>query len=100
MTVVSKLGIVKKYLAHLYEKAGNFNRSGLYIAFALIGFYALVMSVVCFVQKSVVMGIVNFAITTFMVLTIIIFAKIKSTRALSRLQRAKGVLRHDERRST
>lgn len=84
MTVVSKLGIVKKYLAHLYEKAGNFNRSGLYIAFALIGFYALVMSVVCFVQKSALMGVVNLAITTFMVLTIIIFAKIKSERALAR----------------
>lgn len=83
MMVVSKLGIVKKYLTHLYEKAGNFNRSGLYIAFALIGFYALVMSIVCFVQKAVMMGVVNLAITTFMVLTIIIFAKIKSTRALS-----------------
>lgn len=83
MTVVSKLGIVKKYLTHLYEKSGNFNRSGLYIAFALIGFYAFVMSIVCFVQKSVMMGVVNLAITTFMVLTIIIFAKIKSTRALS-----------------
>ena len=84
MTVVSKLGIFKKYLTHLYEKAGNFNRSGLYIAFALIGFYALVMSVVCFVQKSALMGVVNLAITTFMVLTIIIFAKIKSERALAR----------------
>lgn len=84
MTVVSKFGIVKKYLAHLYEKAGNFNRSGLYIAFALIGFYALVMSIVCFVQKAVMMGVVNLAITTFMVLTIIVFAKIKSARALSR----------------
>ncbi len=83
MIVVSKLGIFKKYLTHLYEKAGNFNRSGLYIAFALIGFYALVMSIVCFVQKAVMMGVVNLAITTFMVLTIIIFAKIKSTRALS-----------------
>ncbi len=84
MTVVSKLGIVKKYLTHLYEKSGNFNRSGLYIAFALIGFYAFVMSIVCFVQKAVMMGVVNLAITTFMVLTIVIFAKIKSTRALSR----------------
>ncbi len=84
MTVVSKLGIVKKYLTHLYEKAGNFNRSGLYIAFALIGFYAFVMSIVCFVQKAVMMGVVNLAITTFMVLTIIVFAKIKSARALSR----------------
>ncbi|MBQ7959243.1 MAG: hypothetical protein IJ330_06005 [Oscillospiraceae bacterium] len=81
---MSKLGIFKKYLTHLYEKAGNFNRSGLYIAFALIGFYALVMSVVCFVQKSALMGVVNLAITTFMVLTIIIFAKIKSERALAR----------------
>ena len=84
MIVVSKLGIFKKYLAHLYEKAGNFNRSGLYIAFALIGFYAFVMSIVCFVQKAVMMGVVNLAITTFMVLTIIIFAKIKSTRALAK----------------
>jgi hypothetical protein len=42
------------------------------------------MSIVCFVQKAVMMGVVNLAITTFMVLTIIIFAKIKSTRALAR----------------
>ena len=83
MTVVSKLGIVKKYLTHLYEKAGNFNRSGLYITFLLIASYALVMAGVCFIQKNMIMVAVNIITALAMILILIIFAKIKSTRVLS-----------------
>lgn len=80
---MSKLGIVKKYLAHLYEKAGNFNRSGLYITFLLIASYALVMAGVCFIQKNMIMVAVNIITALAMILILIIFAKIKSTRVLS-----------------
>ena len=83
MTVVSKLGIVKKYLTHLYEKAGSFNRSGLYITFLLIASYALVMAGVCFIQKNMLMVAVNIITALAMILILIIFAKIKSTRVLS-----------------
>ena len=85
MIVVFKLGRFKKYLAHLYEKAGSFNRSGLYITFLLIASYALVMGGVCFIQKNMIMVAVNIITALAMILILIIFAKIKSTRVLSRV---------------
>ncbi len=71
------------YIIRVREKGRNFNRSGLYIAFALISAYALIMSAVCFIGADVIMGIANAVIGLFMILTIIVFAKIKSGRTLS-----------------
>ena len=71
------------YIIRVREKGRNFNRSGLYIAFALISAYALIMSAVCFIGADVIMGIANAVIGMFMILTIIVFAKIKSGRTLS-----------------
>ena len=65
------------------EKSQTFNRSGLYIAFALISVYAAIMSLVCFLKMDTIMGFVNAAITLFMILIIVVFAKIKSSRLLS-----------------
>jgi len=42
------------YIIRVREKGRNFNRSGLYIAFALISAYALIMSAVCFIGASTV----------------------------------------------
>lgn len=80
---MSKIKNAFNYILKVREKSQNFNRSGLYIAFALISFYAAIMSVVCFVKSDTIMGFVNAAIAVFMVLIIIAFAKIKSAKLLS-----------------
>lgn len=80
---MSKLTIIKNYIKHLHEKAGNFNRSGLYITFAFIAFYAFVMAVVCFIQEDMLMVAINFVTALVMFLIIIVFAKMKSSRFLS-----------------
>ncbi len=80
---MSKIKSILEYISHVREKSKELNKNGLYIAFALIGFYALVMSIVCFVGGDAIMGIVNMIISLFMIFTIIIFARIKSATFLS-----------------
>lgn len=80
---MSKLKAIKEYIDHLYTKAGEFNRSGLYITFLLMAFYAFVMAGVCFVQNNMMMVFVNLITALVMILILIIFAKIKSSRILS-----------------
>lgn len=80
---MTKIKQIIDYIRRVREKSINFNRSGLYITFALISVYALVMSVVCFLKADMVMGFVNVATAAIMTLIILIFAKIKSGRMLS-----------------
>ncbi len=80
---MSKIKNIFSYIMRVREKSQTFNRSGLYIAFALISVYAAIMSLVCFLKMNTIMGFVNAAITLFMILIIVVFAKIKSSRLLS-----------------
>ncbi len=78
-----KLKSVLNYILHIREKGKVVNKSGLYIAFSLISIYALIMSVVCFVKSDIMMGVVNAIITLTMVITMLLFARIKSEKMLS-----------------
>lgn len=80
---MNKLNKVINYIKHLREKSRIVNKSGLYICFSFISVYALIMSVVCFFRADAVMGVVNLLIALFMILTIIIFSRIKSPKILS-----------------
>lgn len=82
--IMNKLNKVIDYIKHLREKSRVVNKSGLYICFSFISVYALIMSAVCFFRADPVMGIVNMLIAVFMILTIIVFSKIKSPKILSR----------------
>ena len=78
-----KINRVLEYIAHVREKSKVVNQSGLYTAFSLISIYALIMSVVCFVKADIIMGVVNAIITLTMVVTMLLFARIKSPKMLS-----------------
>lgn len=80
---MSKLKGVMEYISHVREKSKIVNQSGLYIAFSLISIYALIMSVVCFVKSDTTMGVVNAIIALTMILTMLLFARIKSAKMLS-----------------
>ncbi len=80
---MSKIKSVLDYISRVREKGKAMNKSGLYIAFAFISVYALIMSLVCFVKADTIMGIVNLLITVAMIAVIIIFSKIKSERTLA-----------------
>lgn len=81
---MNKLNKVIDYIKHLRKKSRIVNKSGLYICFSFISVYALIMSAVCFFRADAVMGVVNLLIAVFMILTIVIFSKIKSPKILSR----------------
>ncbi len=78
-----KFATIKNYLNHLHKKAENFNRSGLYITFLFIATYAVIMGVVCALQKDILMVAINFITAIVMVAIMIVFARIKSPRFLS-----------------
>ena len=80
---MSKIHKIIDYIRHVREKGRTINKSGLYICFSLISIYALIMSIVCFIKLDTVMGIVNAIIGVFMILTIVIFSRIKSDRLLT-----------------
>lgn len=80
---MSKIKSVLEYILHVREKSKVVNKSGLYTAFSLISIYALIMSVVCFIKMDAIMGVVNAVITITMVLTMLLFARIKSAKMLS-----------------
>lgn len=80
---MSKLKKTFNYISHVRKKSIEINKSGLYICYALISVYALIMSIVCFFKADITMGIVNIVIALFMILTILLFAKIKSQKILS-----------------
>lgn len=74
---------ISDYVTHVREKSKIVNKSGLYMAFTFISVYAFIMSIVCFIKEDITMGVVNLVISLFMVLTMLVFAKIKSARILS-----------------
>lgn len=78
-----KLKSIFNYILHVREKSKVINKSGLYTAFSLISIYALIMSVVCFVKSDIIMGVVNAVIALTMILTMLLFARIKSEKMLS-----------------
>ena len=80
---MSKLKNILDYISHVRKKSKSINKSGLYIAFAFISVYALIMSAVCFIKQDIVMGFVNVLIGIFMIAIIIIFSKIKSEKILA-----------------
>lgn len=80
---MSKIKKVVNYILHVRDKGRIINISGLYIAFALISLYAVIMGIVCFIKSDVIMGITNIVIALVMTLTILIFSKIKSHTLLS-----------------
>lgn len=80
---MSRIGKVFEYISHVREKSRVINKSGLYTAFTFISVYALIMSIVCFLKSDVVMGVVNAVIALFMILTILVFSKIRSPKILS-----------------
>ncbi len=80
---MSKINKIFDYIRHVRKKGKTINKSGLYICFSLISIYALIMSIVCFIKLDTTMGIVNAIIGVFMILTIIIFSRIKSDRLLT-----------------
>ncbi len=80
---MSKIKRVFNYISHVREKSKQINKSGLYICFALISLYALIMSAVCFINLDAVMGFVNLTIAVVMILIILVFSRIKSAAILS-----------------
>lgn len=80
---MKKLNKAVEYIKHIREKSRVVNKSGLYICFSLISLYALIMSAVCFFKNDPVMGVVNALIAVFMILTIVIFSRIRSHTILS-----------------
>ena len=80
---MSKINKIIDYIRHVREKGQTINKSGLYVCFSLISIYALIMSIVCFIKLDTVMGIANAVIGIFMILTIVIFSRIKSDRLLT-----------------
>ncbi len=80
---MSKLAALKNYLDHLHKKAENFDKSGLYITFLFVATYAVIMGVVCAIQKDLLMVAINFITAIVMIGIMIVFARIKSPRFLS-----------------
>ncbi len=80
---MSKVKEIIEYILHIRKKSMNVNKSGLYIAFSLISVYALIMSIVCFFSGDTIMGVVNALIALFMILTIVIFSKIRSSKIMA-----------------
>ncbi|MBQ9984669.1 MAG: response regulator [Lachnospiraceae bacterium] len=80
---MSKVNRVLEYISHVREKSKVVNQSGLYTAFSLISIYALIMSAVCFIKSDIIMGVVNAIIAVTMIVTMLLFARIKSPKMLS-----------------
>ncbi len=80
---MTKIAKILDYIRHIREKGRSVNKSGLYICFSLISVYAIIMSIVCFIKLDTIMGIVNAVIAAFMILTMVIFSRIKSDRILT-----------------
>lgn len=80
---MEKIKEIWNYILRVREKGKVTNKSGLYVGFTFISAYALLMSLVCFLRDDRIMGIVNAIIGIFMILTMILFTKIKSEKVLS-----------------